>query len=137
MQRIVMERGPPVREPAASVPGGWEGTGVALVLTCAQAPTRIREGRSTRRTCFTTRRRARRTAYVSEGSLRRAVLRYNADMRELDPSGSLDMHTSSLCRWLGKDPSRRRPTSKGVTLLVFDRHRPPDYTAIAQNIVRC
>lgn len=77
------------------------------------------------------------TAYVSEGSLRRAVLRYNSDMRELDPSGSLDMHTSSLCRWLGKDPSRRRPTSKGVSLSVFDRQHPPDFTAMARNIVRC
>ena len=77
------------------------------------------------------------TAHVGTGSLRCAVMRYNADMRGLDPSGRLGLHTSSLCRWLGKEPSRRRAFSKGVQLLVFDRAQPPIYDAIAPNVVHC
>lgn len=80
---------------------------------------------------------ATKTAYVGRASLRSAVNRYNADMLALDPSGRLRLHTSSLCRWLKTDPARRRKMSKGVVVMVFDRHAPPDYSLIAETIVEC
>ena len=80
---------------------------------------------------------ATRTAYVGRASLRSAVVRYNADMREIDPSGRLDLHTSSLCRWLRTDPAMRRATSKGVMLTVFDRAAPPDCSRLAETVVEC